>query len=442
MTHILLVAPSFYPFPQVASVRMTNWARILGRAGWRVSVVCRDYGHRAAQASIDRVVHPGVVVHQLDGRGLAVPTPAEDIRPANTGQVATRYAGKGPLLDLARLAFVPDPQIRFWRRALPTIRRLIETESVDLLLTSSPQHSVHGVGVRLERWLRERGVKWVADYRDPHLIDIRFQPTGLLRVHWPLLRRFEASVYRHADLIIHAIPDQERWARLAYPLARGKCVSLRHPLPEDLASGRVVPHDRGGVGRDLVLTIGTFDHAAAEVVAESIGRLNDEGADLAFAMVGVKPPNAERLRAMLGERLILTGPVSHDIAKSWIASARVLVNAVSPARQRAMLISSKLFEFAATDAAIISLNPTRPDTHLLREVPNATVLDRPNVETFLEALRNAVAHAPTEEDRRRAANFRARYGESAHAKRLLDLLTPLAERGSVADAPVGAVRVG
>jgi hypothetical protein len=65
---------------------------------------------------------------------------------------------------------VPDLSIRFW--ACGEIRRktadIVSTLQPDVLLTTGPPHSIHELGF----WCHQRSrIPWIADFRDPYLID-------------------------------------------------------------------------------------------------------------------------------------------------------------------------------------------------------------------------------------------------------------------------------
>jgi hypothetical protein len=58
--------------------------------------------------------------------------------------------------------FIPDPR-RLWC-AYSTALELVVLYGIDVVITTGPPHSVHLIGLRLKR---ERGLKWIADFRDP-----------------------------------------------------------------------------------------------------------------------------------------------------------------------------------------------------------------------------------------------------------------------------------
>ncbi len=393
MKRIAIISTMFYPFPAVGSVRVTNWARGLPSLGYRPLVVCRDYGYRASRTRLSEAVHPDVDVAQLRDDGTVAP--AEDAVPAAHSppkSSSTNIFNDIVLANIHRL-FVPDSQILSWKRLYPAIREVVADFRPDVVLSTCPTFSVLEVGRKLKQDL---GVPWIADYRDPMLLDDRFRPRGWAGIMWPRFAAFERRVYQQADAILHAVPLHARWARMHYPFARRRCAILRHPVPEDLLSGLLDPFRSEVAGRRSVCVVGFIRPQVVGLLAQAIRQLVQEDPrtyDLELRLVGRTLDDPQPIEEILGSRLVITGRVRHDLAKRHIAGADVLVNAVSSERRRVVNVSSKLFEYAAACKPIISINSTRSDKRLLRKLSVMDV-DQPTVEKLCAALRKALAKGP------------------------------------------------
>ncbi len=421
MRNALLITTAFYPYPHVGSVRITNWARLLPGLGWAPTVICRDFGHCAHRALLDEAVHPSAKVFHIRARGPAVETPDEPVPPPDV-EARRRSRLRRLLEPIAESVLLPDAQIASWRRALPEVERIARELRPDLVITTSPPLSAHRAGAVLRRRL---GVPWIADYRDPYQLDARFMPKGPIgRLLAPAALAADRAVYAEADQITHAIPLHERWARLAYPEARDRCCTIRHPVPADLAEGRIVPIGPERPGRRSIRLVGTVEEPAPLLVAQAVRLLVDRSEnplDLELRFVGRTPPGADEMRRLLGDRLVLTGPVRHDVAKAQIAGADVLVNALSPERSRQVLVSSKLFEFAAARRPIVALRATVPDRQLFRQLADAAVVVKdPQPRSVAAALERALSPEAAAAARSgpSADRFLARWGEEAHAEHL------------------------
>lgn len=393
MKRIVLLSTNFYPTPVVGAVRITNWARMLPELGYEPLAICRDYGYRATPNDLANHVHPQVKVLPFKNNGeIAIADDSVPL-PLQAKPIMGRGKSTGLVSSLLCRCIIPDSQLLYWKRIYPYILARVRDYQPDVILTSAPSFSVHEVG----RWLkRDLKTPWVADYRDPMLLDERFRPRGAMRMLWSRYVACENRVYAEADAIVHAIPLHARWARLHYQVARSKCALLRHPVPVDLVRGEVTPLKSQTPGRRSVNVVGYIRPQVAGMLSRAIMNLVTESPhefDLEFRIIGRELDNPDPLKKLLGERLIIPGRVRHDLAKQHIAGADVLVNAVSEERQRATNISSKLYEYAAARKPIIAINPTCSDRLLLKEL-FAWVVNHPNVKSLETALKGALAADP------------------------------------------------
>lgn len=425
MRRILIITTNFFPYPAVGSVRVTNWARMLPDVGWRPVIACRDYGYRASRELLDREVHPDALVYQIDSSGARVEMPgtgdgvAPAKKPAGAKHSLPARAKRAAALAVNKFV-VPDGQRLFWSRAMPELRRIAAEVRPDVILSSSPPHSVHFAGMRLTA---ETGLPWIADYRDPHLLDERFQPAGLAKLAWPAHRAFERRVYERADAVLHAIPVQARWARMAYPSARGRIVELCHAAPT--RAMETLSPDRSAPGTLSVRAVGTIGDQPALELARAVRALRDAGRAVELRLVGSNPVTLPAIRETLGDALVVTGRLRHDLAQRQIAGADLLVSFLSPERAELALVSSKLFEFVSARTPIVHVNPSSPDRHLAHQLPpTVRCLRRPSQTELVAALEWGLSEQTRDaaRDPDHMERFAARFGWDAHARALADAL--------------------
>ncbi|MDR0874330.1 MAG: glycosyltransferase, partial [Prevotellaceae bacterium] len=96
--------------------------------------------------------------------------------------------------------FLPDPRRGWNKYAYRRACRLIETEKIEYIVTTSPPHSTQLMGLRLKKKFPE--IKWIADFRDPWT-DIHYYkmlyPTAIAdRIN----KNYERKVLETADKVI------------------------------------------------------------------------------------------------------------------------------------------------------------------------------------------------------------------------------------------------
>jgi glycosyltransferase involved in cell wall biosynthesis len=106
---------------------------------------------------------------------------------------------------------VPDENVAWNLTAIPAAVRIVRSEGIDVVLTTSPPNSVHLIGAAVKR---TTGVRWVADLRDsiashPH----RRVERAAVRAKEKVSASVARLVARQADVIVaasEAIADEAR----------------------------------------------------------------------------------------------------------------------------------------------------------------------------------------------------------------------------------------
>lgn len=419
---LVILCDQFFPTPGVGAVRMTQWCRHLPGQGWQPTVLTRYYGHRATPELLSREVHPDVKVEYLGASG------GDNVEGVRGGSARAGKTGKFVMAVKPFVAryvigklIVPDVAIKFWRGVRREVLARVKELQPDAIITASPAHSVHDLGL----WLAERsGVPWVADFQDPYLIDTRYRPRGLGLTRGDAHRNFESRIYRSASKIVLAIPIHARWARMKYPFARDKIVTVTNGCPTNLADGSVVPDVTPG-GRLSLRVVGFTRDREALTLARATKSLVAAGKNVELRLVGPLKYKSAPLVRELGDRVVCTGLIPHDKALSQIAGADVLICILSAERSKVMGLSSKLFEYLSTGKPVIVVNPTVPDRQLLRSVGGGVrMLSNPDVEQMAEALLWSLSPAapPTADQ---TENFKSRYNRRTQMKRVAGLLSEI-----------------
>lgn len=60
---------------------------------------------------------------------------------------------------------LPDPRVMWVRPSVRYLRRFIQEENIQAIITTGPPHSMHLIGQRLKK--KEPDLLWIADFRDP-----------------------------------------------------------------------------------------------------------------------------------------------------------------------------------------------------------------------------------------------------------------------------------
>jgi hypothetical protein len=385
MPNLLILAPTFYPDPIVSGIRVSQWARHLPEFGWNTLVMCRHRGYSATPEELAERIHPDV---RLEYLGPHVASPKLASSATNRRKAAPVRAFISNLVDIFT---VPDALLWKWKQLEPQAAAIAGDFNPDVVLSSSSPHSIHWLGRRLAQ---RTGAAWVADFRDPYLIDDRHQPKGMKRLLTKQHQRCEQEMYRDAALSVHAIPLQARWASRQYPFARDRIRTLTNGIPAELFSEEFLQaaamRNDTEHGPVRIRAVGVLGQGAISAIAFALRQLQQNGIDAEFRHVGHAREAADQVPADMRDRMVFAGPVNHQEALRLVAGADVLLKYDDLERAKVNGLSSKLFEYLARGRSIVAVNPTRPDWHLVGRLPWCRCLTDPSPQAFADALQQTI----------------------------------------------------
>ncbi|GHT33480.1 glycosyl transferase family 1 [Bacteroidia bacterium] len=96
--------------------------------------------------------------------------------------------------------FLPDPRRGWNKYACRRACRLIETEKIEYIVTTSPPHSTQLIGLRLKKKFPK--VKWIADFRDPWTDIHYYKMLYPTKIADRINKNYERKVLETADKII------------------------------------------------------------------------------------------------------------------------------------------------------------------------------------------------------------------------------------------------
>jgi glycosyltransferase involved in cell wall biosynthesis len=353
-------------------------------------------------------------VHRARYVGPRGRLPAEELHGAGALERATRMA----LLTYRRV-LVPDENVTWNATAIPAAIRIVRSEGIDAVVTTSPPNSVHLIGAATKR---ATGVRWVADLRDSltRNADRRVESMAA-RAKERTQEGIARLVARYADATVGVTDFVADEIRALEP--KGRVVTIPNGADfDDFAGLEYTPAERFRIThtgsffgkRDPRPFLTAFAQAdLPDTVVRFVGDFR--AADREWA---------EGLG--LGDRLELHPfvPRRRSLAFQRDSDALLLLLPDVPGRGAAVP-SAKVFEYLAAERPILAAVP--PDgaaAELIREAGAGVVVPPDDVDAIREAL--VKLHRERPNGRPLATDLRRRLDRRARAEELATLLQGLA----------------
>ena len=325
--------------------------------------------------------------------------------------------------SLSRRVLVPDENVAWNLTAIPAAVRIVRSEEIDVVVTTSPPNSVHLIGAAVKR---VTGARWVADLRDsiaahPH----RRVERASVRAKEKVSESIARLVARQADVIVGASDAIAEEARGLDPA--GVVTTILNGADFDDFAG--LDYHRGD--RFRITHTGSFfgkrdprpfltalaESGLEDVVARFVGdfRLSDR-------------EWAESLG--LGSRIELHPYVSRREALALQRDSDALLLLIPDAGGRGRgVLSGKVFEYLAAERPILAaVPPEGAAAELIQETGAGLVAAADDVPGLTRALTelHAAWQEGTLDGTALSPEDRERLGRGARVEELADVLRGLA----------------
>jgi glycosyltransferase involved in cell wall biosynthesis len=325
--------------------------------------------------------------------------------------------------SLSRRVLVPDENVGWNLTAIPAAVRIVRSEDIDVVLTTSPPNSVHLIGAAVKRIT---GVRWVADLRDsiathPH----RRVDRAAARAKEKVSESVARLVARQADVIVaasDAIAEEARGLRPA-----GIVTTILNGSDFDDFAG--LEYERGE--RFRITHTGSFfgKRDPRPFLSALVGSGLD---DVVARFVGdFRVSDREWAESLgLGTRLEVHPFVSRREALRLQRDSDALLLLIPEAGGRGQgVLSGKVFEYLAAERPILAAVP--PDgaaADLIRETGTGVVAAPDDVPALTQALAELHSRwaAGTLDGTALSPDDRERLGRAGRVEELADVLRGLA----------------
>ena len=252
--------------------------------------------------------------------------------------------------------FIPDARIGWVKPSVNYLSKYISENPVDVIITTGPPHSLHLIGMQLQK---ELNIKWIADFRDPWTTIHYHKSLRLNKSSERKHKALEAAVLNSADLITVTSPTTKKEFEMITDrpievITNGYDVSRTSSFKMDLKFS--ISHI-GSLLSERNPQI--LWKVLAEICLENTSFKND----LLLKFAGALSEEVKQSLEDFGliENCNFLGYVEHSEALKLQNESIVLLLVEINSAETRSIIPGKLFEYIAAKRPIIAIGPKQSD---------------------------------------------------------------------------------
>jgi len=328
--------------------------------------------------------------------------------------------------------FIPDAR-KFWvNPSVQYLKKYIQENNIDTIVTSGPPHSLHLIGLKLKQ---ELGVKWFADFRDPWTTIGYHKALKLSSFADKKHKELEHQVLNSADVII-----------VTSKTTKTEFQAITNKPIEVITNGYDVENvPKQTLDKKFTLAhIGSFlSDRNPKILWESIQELISENElfKTHFQLKLIGKVSQEILDSIseykLDSYLNNLGYVSHSEAIKHQKASQILLLIEIDSDETKSIIPGKLFEYMVSERPIIAIGPKDSDfaeiitstntgtffTYNEKEKLKATILNYYNEKEKLKATILNYFHLYQQNDLKVFPVGLQQYSRKSLTERLAKLIT-------------------
>lgn len=262
--------------------------------------------------------------------------------------------------------FIPDARVGWVNPSVDYLSNYIKTNAVDVIITTGPPHSMHLIGLELQKRF---AVKWIADFRDP------WTSIGYHKE----LKLTDKSAQKHKDLERLVLTKADTILTTSFTTKQEFAEITQKPI-HVITNG----YDIETIEKPPLDTKFTISHIGSllskrnpHILWKALNEILQENeqfqSDFELQLIGkVSSEIIDTIKEFqLDAYLNVLGYVSHTEALKYQRSSQVLLLIEIDSFETIGIIPGKLFEYMAAERPILAIGPKQSDVEKIIKDTNA-----------------------------------------------------------------------
>jgi glycosyltransferase involved in cell wall biosynthesis len=276
--------------------------------------------------------------------------------------------------------FIPDARVFWVKPSVKYLKKYIQENNIETIITSGPPHSLHLIGLDLKKQL---SINWIADFRDPWTTIGYHKELKLSEWARAKHKALEKEVLTNCDTILVTSPTTK---------VEFECLT-NQPI-EVITNGYDVEKiEKKSLDEAFTLAhIGSFlSERNPQILWESLSELINENEAFAnyfeLKLIGAVSKEVEQFISeyKLDGFVQNLGYVSHEEAIMHQRSSQVLLLIEIDSEATKCIIPGKLFEYMVSERPILAIGPKNSDFENIIKQTNTGVFYQYNEKNELKS---------------------------------------------------------
>lgn len=252
--------------------------------------------------------------------------------------------------------FIPDARVFWVKPSVKYLKKYIQENNIETIITTGPPHSLHLIGLDLKKHLN---INWIADFRDPWTTIGYHKELKLSKWASAKHKALEKEVLTTCDTIL-----------VTSPTTKSEFERITNQPIEVITNGYDVEKiEKKSLDEAFTLAhIGSFlSERNPQILWESLSELIDENEAFAthFKLKLIGAVSKEVIQSISDYKLDTfvqnLGYVSHEEALIHQRSSQVLLLIEIDSDDTKCIIPGKLFEYMVSERPILAIGPKNSD---------------------------------------------------------------------------------
>ena len=266
--------------------------------------------------------------------------------------------------------FIPDARKYWVKPSVTYLKKYLKENEIDVIITSGPPHSLHLIGLELQR---ELDIKWISDFRDPWTEIDYLEQLPLTKKSIKKHQKLEENVLRTSDaVLVIGKTMKEKFSKSSnniHVITNGYD-SENVEIETNLDPSFTITH----IG---LMNADRNPHLFWKVIADICKENRAFLKDLKIQLIGKVAPEVDMSIAKHQiKKVTKIDYVPHNEVKLYQEKSQVLLLAVNNVKSAKGIITGKIFEYLQAKRPILAIGPEDGDlAEVLKETNAGRIVD-------------------------------------------------------------------